>query len=172
MSCGSGLDHTQNMTGSSNRRNESNLPSGFPVPGAPGTAFNIGGAPAPVAPNPRPPPPPPGAIEYRFDISGTPVISTLPPVQPTVVQWPGANGRTAVIVGGDVPGARPSVVEKPGPGALFRLVDNGAPSPRGDRMIFTVVAGGKALEYSISANSARNPFTMQALKEFRCPGVL
>ena len=142
------------------------------APGAPGTAFNIGGAPAPAAPNPRPPPPPPGTIEYRFDISGTPVVSTLPPVQPTVVQWPGANGRTAVIVAGDVPGARPSVVEKPGPWALFRLVDNGAPSPRGDRMIFTVVAGGKQLEYSISANSARNPFTMPALKEFRCPGVL
>ena len=145
------------------------------APGAAGTAFNIGGAPAPppaAAPNPRPPQSASTGVQYRFEVNGTPVASQLGPPQPVVVQWPGANGRSAVIVQGDVPGAQPAAIDRQGPWSLFRLIEAGSPTTRGDRITVSYFVGGRELSYVFAAGSARNPFTMPELREFRCPGGL
>ena len=145
------------------------------APGAAGTAFNIGGAPAPppaAAPNPRPPQSASTGVQYRFEVNGTPVASQLGPPQPVVVQWPGANGRSAVIVQGDVPGAQPAAIDRQGPWSLFRLIEAGSPTTRGDRITVSYFVGGRELSYVFAAGGARNPFTMPELREFRCPGGL
>ena len=149
---------------------------GGPAP-APGNAFAIGGAPAPAqaAPNPRPPapaPPPPGAVQYRLEVNGIPVASQQGPAQPQQVQWQGGPGRSAIIVNDGAPGGQPSVVDRQGPWSLFRLIDGGSPTQRGDRTVISYYVGGREMQYSFSAGGTRNPFTMPALREFHCPGGL
>ena len=148
-------------------------PPPVPLAGPTGTtdpAFKIGAPPPPPAV--RPPSASTAGVQYRFEVSGTPVASQQGPPQPSVVQWPGANGRSAIIVQGDVPGAQPAILDRPGPWALFRLIEAGSPTQRGDRTVVNYFVGGRELQYSFAAGGSRNPFTMPALREFRCPGTL
>jgi type VI secretion system protein ImpL len=89
------------------------------------------------------------------------------------VDWPGAaTNHAAVVVTSDVPGQAPSSIERSGPWALFRLIEAGAPVPRGDKIIVNYIVGGRTLGYTIGAGTGLNPFTLPALREFRCPSVL
>jgi type VI secretion system protein ImpL len=85
-----------------------------PPPGGP--AFSFGDQSAQAQPLPQPVAPP--SVQYRFDVNGTPVVSQQGAPQPAVVQWPGAGGRSAIVVQveGQAPGragARRAVVAVP-----------------------------------------------------------
>ncbi|MBL8587128.1 MAG: type VI secretion system membrane subunit TssM, partial [Methylobacteriaceae bacterium] len=134
-----------------------------PPPGGPAFGF---GDPSAAAPLPQA-----GAgVQYRFDVNGAPVASQQGPAQPAVVQWPGAGGRSAIVVTNEA--GRPAVLARDGQWSLFRLIQAGSPAMRGDRLVVSYFVGGRELSYTITAGAARNPFTMRALREFRCPSGL
>ncbi len=137
-----------------------------PPPGGP--AFSFGDQSAQAQPLPQPVAPP--SVQYRFDVNGTPVVSQQGAPQPAVVQWPGAGGRSAIVV--QVEGQRPAVLARDGQWSLFRMIQAGSPSLRGDRLIVSYVVGGRELTYQIAAGTTRNPFTLAALRQFRCPSGL
>jgi type VI secretion system protein ImpL len=66
----------------------------------------------------------------------------------------------------------PSVLERTGPWALFRLIDASSPVQRGDRIIASFIVGGRELQYQLTAGSVHNPLTLAALREFHCPSGL
>jgi type VI secretion system protein ImpL len=62
-----------------------------------------------------------------------------------------------------------ATLEHTGAWSLFRLLDNTRMSKSGDRFVASFILGGRQLEYSFSAGSTLNPFTLPALREFHCP---
>jgi type VI secretion system protein ImpL len=142
-------------------------PPAMPAPPPPGgPAFSFGGDPSqqPTAPAA------PSQLQYRFEVNGTPVVSQPGLSYPAVVQWPGAGGRSAVVVVNEQ--GRPATLARDGQWSLFRLAQAGSPAVRGDRIVVSYVVGGRELSYTIAAGTSRNPFTLRALREFRCPGPL
>ncbi len=109
----------------------------------------------------------------KMEINGASVDSTAGRPAPVRVEWPGAaTNHAAVVVTSDMPGQEPATIERSGPWALFRLVEAGAPVPRGDKIVVNYIVGGRTLGYTIGAGSGLNPFTLPALREFRCPSAL
>ena len=121
-----------------------------------GGAGVAGPAPAPTA-SPSlfgsPPPPPPPASS----------------VSPITVQWPGASPRTAISVAADA-NSQPSVLENNGPWSLFRMLEAGSLSLRGETAQATYIVGGREVRFQITSGSIRNPLNLAILREFRCPG--
>lgn len=130
-------------------------------------------------------------VTAKLEVNGAMVVTQAgTSVTPQAIQWPGAGGgRTAVSLWMDepssVPGAQqvaqtapsssPSqptpvgIIEHVGAWSLFRLLDHARLSGSGERIVASFVLGGRALQYSFSAGSALNPFTLPALREFHCP---
>ncbi|HUO54911.1 MAG TPA: type VI secretion system membrane subunit TssM [Rhodoblastus sp.] len=134
-------------------------------------------------------------VTARFEVNGAVVTSQAGvSVQPGAVQWPGAaaGGRAAVTLIVDAPqpanlfatnakpaaptpapaapsGGETATLEKTGAWALFRLFDAAGASQRGDRLAAGFLVGGRELQYQFAVGSSVNPFTMSALREFRCP---
>lgn len=135
-------------------------------------------------------------VTARFDVNGAAVVSqSNTSVTPGAIQWPGASagGRTAITLTTEAPPPQqpvfapgllpgqppppapppqplpPSVLEKTGPWSLFRMIDRSGATQRGDRLIVSFIVGGRELTYQIAVGSTLNPFTMSALREFRCP---
>jgi type VI secretion system protein ImpL len=61
------------------------------------------------------------------------------------------------------------VLERTGAWSLFRMLDAGAAAKRGDRMVARYIVGGRELTYQFTISSLQNPFSLPALREFRCP---
>ena len=108
-------------------------------------------SPGPVGPRPSSPPP-----------------SAAGSASPTTVQWPGASTRTAVSVAAEG-GGPSSVLDKTGPWSLFRILEAGSLTIRGETATASFIVGGQELRYQISAASIRNPLNLAVLREFRCP---
>jgi type VI secretion system protein ImpL len=108
-------------------------------PGIPGGASAFGAS---------PPPPPSSAA-------------------PSTVQWPGPSARTAISVSSET--GPPSVLERTGPWSLFRMLEAGSLSTKGETASATFIVAGNELNYQISTGSIRNPLNLATLREFRCP---
>jgi type VI secretion system protein ImpL len=71
-------------------------------------------------------------------------------------------------------GGSGTVIERDGSWALLRLLDAARVIPSGQpdkfRVAFSAPAGNA--EFELTASSVRNPFTMSALRNFRCPSRL
>jgi type VI secretion system protein ImpL len=119
-----------------------------------GTVVSAPSVPAPSAASPLP--------------GSTPPPAPPPRVSPTTVQWPGAATRTAITVVADGGGA-PSVLDRNGPWSLFRMLEAGSMSLRGDTATANYIVGGRELRYQITTGSIRNPLNLAVLHEFRCP---
>jgi type VI secretion system protein ImpL len=109
-------------------------------PGSPGIAAGFGAPPAPPQPQ----------------SSG-----------PTTVQWPGPSTRTAISVSNEM--GPPSVLERTGPWSLFRMLEAGSLSAKGDTASANFIVAGRELNYQISTGSVRNPLNLAILRDFRCP---
>lgn len=109
-------------------------------PGSPGSASAFG----------APPPPP------QPQSSG-----------PTTVQWPGPSTRTAISVSNET--GPPSVLERTGPWSLFRMLEAGSLTAKGDTASANFIVAGRELNYQISTGSVRNPLNLAILRDFRCP---
>ncbi len=118
----------------------------------------------------------PKLAKVTVEIGGVSATYDNGPAESTAFQWPGAGGKTLVRVtmtpaGG---GSGGLVVERDGAWALLRLLDAARVLPSGQpdrfRLVFNSPAG--PAEYELTASSVRNPFTMSALRTFRCPSRL
>ncbi|MGH6800028.1 MAG: type VI secretion system membrane subunit TssM, partial [Methylocella sp.] len=129
-------------------------------------------------------------VSAKLEINGA-VVTTQAgtSVVPQAIQWPGAagGGRAAVSLWSDPPaalGTQPAAVpplsqpaqpapvatlERTGGWSLFRLLDYARPTKTGDRLVASFVLGGRQLQYSFTAGSTLNPFTLPALRDFHCP---
>ena len=104
--------------------------------------------------------------------SGGSVFGASPPpppssTAPSTVQWPGPSPRTAISVSSET--GPPSVLERTGPWSLFRMLEAGSLSTKGETASATFIVAGNELNYQISTGSIRNPLNLATLREFRCP---
>ncbi len=118
----------------------------------------------------------------KFELNGQTVTTQAgTSVSPQAVNWPAGGGRAAVLLSYDPPPAAtfpgtapppalpPAVLERTGAWSLFRLLDAAGPVQRGDRLVASFVVGGRELQYQFSFGSRQNPYSLPALREFRCP---
>jgi type VI secretion system protein ImpL len=113
--------------------------------------------------------------QTSVDIGGDRLVSNHGPAEKQLFQWPGSTGKTLVrVTMTPAGGGNEQVYEKDGPWALLRLLDVAKISPEGQpdkfRIAFTGAGGVAAFE--LTASSVNNPFTMTALRSFRCPPKL
>ncbi len=113
-----------------------------------------------------------------LEIGGT-VISSQPPAfgatpqaqaaatTPVLVQWPGAALRAAISASAS--GGQPSVLERKGPWSLFRLLEAGGVSVRGEVATANFAVAGTMLRYDFTSAASRNPLNLATLRAFRCP---
>ena len=141
-------------------------------------------------------------VTAKFEVNGASVVTQAGvSVAPGAIQWPGAaaGGRAAVTLTTDpnaafaslatadtsagqkaTPGAdRPAPMavtaaglERTGAWALFRLWDAAGARQHGDRMAASFIVGGRELQYQFAFGTSANPYTLPALREFRCPAGL
>ena len=71
-------------------------------------------------------------------------------------------------------GGNATVLEMDGPWALLRMLDSikVIPSGQPDKFRLVFSAPGGSASFDLNASSVRNPFTMGALRAFRCPAAL
>jgi type VI secretion system protein ImpL len=86
------------------------------------------------------------------------------------VQWPGPSVRTAISVSSEA--GPPAVLERTGPWSLFRMLEAGALSAKGETASASFIVAGQELNYQISTGSVRNPLNLSTLRDFRCPAGL
>lgn len=93
--------------------------------------------------------------------------------RPQSFLWPGAGGAgtAGITITPEIPG-RPSELSRNGPWAFKRLLDAGSVSRRGDELAARFVIGGREVSYRIQVGSLSNPFTLKALRQFKCPAGL
>ena len=116
-------------------------------------------------------------IDIKTEIGGTIIASPSQPAfgsqtppasaSQSTVQWPGPSARTAISVGSEA--GPPSVLERIGPWSLFRMLEAGSLSAKGETASATFIVAGQELNYQISTGSVRNPLNLATLREFRCP---
>ena len=87
---------------------------------------------------------------------------------PVLVQWPGASLRAAISAATSA-GGPPSVLEQIGPWSLFRLLEAGGVSVRGEIATASFAVGGSVLRYNFTSAASRNPLNLAILRGFKCP---
>ncbi len=112
------------------------------------------------------------ATSAKLSINGTDLEIQHDDPKPGVVNWPGAGAADAMItLAPDVPDQK-STLERTGAWALFRLVDAGVVTPRGNSVNVGFVIGGRDVSFQFGAATLNNPLTLQALRTFKCPNGL
>ena len=115
-----------------------------------------------------------GVGQITLDIGGQSLTYNHGPTESAQFQWPGQGGKTLVRVTMTPASGNATVTERDGAWALLRLLDTARVIPSGQpdrfRLIFTSQAGSAIFE--LNASSVRNPFTLPALRNFRCPATL
>ncbi|MDA8249849.1 MAG: type VI secretion system membrane subunit TssM [Rhodospirillales bacterium] len=117
----------------------------------------------------------PGLLQVSIDIGGQHDTYAHGPIEPFALQWPGSNGVTLVrLTLTPAGGGAATVLEEKGPWALLRLMDAARVTPSGQPDRFSVSFGSAAgsAGFELDASSVRNPFTLSALRAFRCPAKL
>ncbi|MDR6871061.1 type VI secretion system protein ImpL [Bosea sp. BE125] len=119
------------------------------------------------------------APTIKLDISGVAVVAQAGG-GPTPVVWPGPAGLDRTVISsqttstglfGGVTSSPPVFgPEKRGPWAFFRFLDLGSVTKRGEALVASYSVGGQSISYQINVSSLKNPLTLPALREFRCPG--
>ena len=117
----------------------------------------------------------PSVARITIDMGGQTMVWDHGPQEQARFQWPGTDGKTLVrVTMTPASGGQGQVVEKDGPWALLRLLDTAkiSPSPQPDKFRIVFNGGGGAASFELNANSVNNPFTLAALRNFRCPTKL
>ena len=140
-------------------------------------ALDVNGVQVPSPQSAAPPPPPaesPSIFGRAQAQPPAPPPAPPKPAQMVSAQWPGpvGAGRAAVVATSDTTGTSFTLVEKTGPWALFRLVDQSKVAKQGAGLLVSVNATGREFRYQLNVGSLVNPFTMPALREFNCPASL
>ncbi|MFI4982751.1 MAG: type VI secretion IcmF C-terminal domain-containing protein [Nevskiales bacterium] len=113
--------------------------------------------------------------QISMDIAGQTLSWSHGPPEQGRFQWPGAGGKTLVrVTMTPANGNQGQVVERDGPWALLRLLDTARVTPSGqpDKFRITFTGAGGTATFELNASSVNNPFTLPALRSFRCPPKL
>jgi type VI secretion system protein ImpL len=97
------------------------------------------------------------------------------PPRPSELEWPTRSDSSTVSVTLTLLDGTQQKTEASGPWALFRLVDASQLATRGTAEKFTFTIGdpnGARVTYDLRAGSVSNPFSLDALRNFRCPDAL
>lgn len=113
--------------------------------------------------------------QFILDVDGQLVKYSHGPQIPVTLQWPGPRGSSQVrlqISPSSASGASGQVFE--GPWALFRMLDQMqiAPTSQPEKFVVTFRIDDKKAQFEVVASSVRNPFRLDELKQFHCPGHL
>ncbi len=118
----------------------------------------------------------PGIAQISVDIGGDRLVGTHGPPEKKMFQWPGTGGKTLVrVTMTPASGSNEQVVERDGPWSLLRLLDTAKISPtpgQPDKFRISFTGSGGIAMFDLSASSVNNPFTLPALRSFRCPAKL
>ncbi len=111
-----------------------------------------------------------------LEIGGQTLTYAHGPIQPMMMQWPGTGGNTLMrLTMTPANGGQATIIENDGAMVAAAPARCGegharAASRTSFRITFTSPAGMR--EFELNASSVRNPFTMTALRAFRCPAKL
>ena len=111
------------------------------------------------------------ATQVLLEFGGQSVTYSHGPSVPVQMQWPGP-GPSGARLSFQQPGAPDASISMPGPWALFRLFDKGQISPGTDTFTITFFVGGHSAAFLVRPGSAVNPFSLNELHKFRCPGKI
>ena len=118
----------------------------------------------------------PAVGQVSVDIGSQSMSYAHGPLQGQQFTWPGADGKYGVrltMTPAAAGGTSATTVEKDGPWALLRLLEGRiAGSSQADKFRVNFQGGGGSAVFELAASSVRNPFTLTALRSFRCPAKL
>ncbi len=112
--------------------------------------------------------------QFTLDLGGQIVDYRHGPLRTQKLQWPPPDGALrARLVFVDTSGGGPSLTEE-GPWAWFRVLDRSRLTPTNQPELFrlTFSVAGMSAQFDLRAISVRNPFKLDELRGFRCPGRL
>jgi type VI secretion system protein ImpL len=117
----------------------------------------------------------PGLAQITLEDGGQTLTYAHGPVQPMMMQWPGQGGNTQMrLTMTPANGGQATIIENDGPWSLLRLLDAAkvAPSGQPDKFRITFSSPEGTGVFDLNASSVRNPFSLAALRSFRCPAKL
>lgn len=109
--------------------------------------------------------------QFTLIVDGQKLSYSHGPPQVVPLKWPGPNnsGQVQLQISPPLAG-RSSGLSLEGPWAIFRLFDRANLRPAGnERYIAKFNIDGRDATFELRANSAFNPFSLPALRDFRCP---
>lgn len=114
-------------------------------------------------------------IQFILDVDGKLVRYSHGPQVPVTLQWPGPRGSSQVrlqISPASASGVSGQVYE--GPWALFRMLDGMqiSPTSQPEKFIVTFSVDGRKARFEVVTSSVQNPFRLNELNQFHCPGRL
>jgi len=109
------------------------------------------------------------ATQVLLEFGGQSATYSHGPQVPVQMQWPGP-GPSGARLSFQQPGAPEASLTMAGPWALFRLFDQGQIAPGSDTFTITFFVGGHSAAFLVRPGSAFNPFSLNELHKFRCPG--
>ena len=112
--------------------------------------------------------------QISVDIGGQTLVYAHGPTEGQAFTWPGQGGKTSSrVTMTPTVGGQATINDRDGPWALLRLLDGRiAGSGQPDKFKVTFTGGGGSAVFDLAATSVRNPFTLAALRSFRCPPKL
>jgi type VI secretion system protein ImpL len=112
--------------------------------------------------------------QFILDVDGQLVKYNHGPQIPVTVQWPGPRGSMQVRLQLSPPIAgRSSGQVFEGPWALFKMLDGAKieSANQPEKFLLTFDIDGRKARFEVLANSVENPFRLEALANFQCPGL-
>lgn len=113
--------------------------------------------------------------QFILDVDGQLVKYSHGPQVPMTLQWPGPRGSSQVrlqISPASASGESGQLFE--GPWALFRMLDGMkiTPTSQPEKFIVTFNVDGRKARFDVLTSSVQNPFRLNELRQFHCPGRL
>jgi type VI secretion system protein ImpL len=112
--------------------------------------------------------------QISVDIAGQSLTYAHGPVEAQDFTWPGPDKKTAVrVTMTPIAAGNATILQQDGPWALLRLMDGHiAGTAQPDKFRVTFTGGGGTAAFDLNASSVHNPFSLAALRSFRCPAKL
>ena len=117
----------------------------------------------------------PQVAQITIDFAGQTLTWNHGPPEQGRFTWPGPGGKTLIRVTMTPSAGGPAtIIEKDGAWSLLRILDAAKITQSGqpDKFRMTFTGGGGFATFELNASSVNNPFTMAALRSFRCPAKL
>lgn len=117
----------------------------------------------------------PQVAQITIDLAGQSMTGSHGPPEPARFTWPGPGGKTLIrVTMTPAGGGAATIIEKDGAWSLLRMLDAAKITPSGqpDKFRLAFTGGGGVAMFELNATSVNNPFTMAALRSFRCPAKL